>query len=89
MIEAMAAGNAIVAENYGQTSEFVKNGKNGFALDEPATADAFADAIADYLAHPEKHERMAAQSRQLAIEVHTIDHFADDIMAFWSEVVRS
>ena len=89
MIEAMAAGNAIVAENSGQTSEFVKNGENGYALDEPAAADAFADAIADYLASPEKHERMAARSRQLAVEVHTIEHFAGDIMTFWREVARS
>jgi glycosyltransferase involved in cell wall biosynthesis len=88
MLEAMSAGNAIVAENAGQTSEFIKHGQNGYAIDPPATADAFADAIADYLAHPETHDRLAAASRQLVVAVHNIDHFAGDITAFWTDVLR-
>jgi glycosyltransferase involved in cell wall biosynthesis len=89
MLEAMAAGNAIVAEDTGQTAEFVKTGANGYLVPAPATADAFADAIVEYIAHPEAHERMAAASRALATDVHTIEHFADDITLFWSEVAPS
>jgi glycosyltransferase involved in cell wall biosynthesis len=89
MIEAMAAGNAIVAEDVGQTGEFVKDGVNGYAIAAPATADQFADAIAGYLTHPTRHDAMAAESRRLATEVHTIDHFAADILAFWNEMVRA
>jgi glycosyltransferase involved in cell wall biosynthesis len=87
MLEAMAAGNAVVAENSGQTSEFVKDGGNGYALAVPASADAFADAIADYLSHPERHDQMAAESRRLAVDVHNIDHFAADITAFWTDLL--
>lgn len=85
MLEAMAAGNAIVAENVGQTDEFVHHGENGLLV-SPATAEAFADAIANYLRHPEWHDPMARASRALATDVHTIEHFADDIAQFWRDV---
>jgi len=87
MLEAMAAGNAVIAEDVGQTGEFVRAGQNGHVV-SPATAAAFADAIAEYLRHPELHDAMAAESRRLATEVHTIEHFADDITAFWRDVVE-
>jgi glycosyltransferase involved in cell wall biosynthesis len=86
MLEAMAAGNAVVAENVGQTSEFVKHGENGLLV-ESAEPDAFADTIADYLRHLERHEPMAAASRRLAADVQTIEHFAADITAFWRRMM--
>jgi glycosyltransferase involved in cell wall biosynthesis len=87
MLEAMAAGNAVIAENAGQSAEFVHHGENGFLV-SPPTASAFADAIADYLTHPERHDALAAASRALATNVHTIEHFADDITAFWRVVMN-
>lgn len=88
MLEAMAAGNAVIAEDVGQTREFVADGDNG-VLVSPATADTFARAIADYLEHPDWHARMAAASRDRATRVHTIEHFAEDITAFWHDVVSA
>lgn len=85
MLEAMAAGNAIVADDVGQTREFVTPGVNGW-LASAATAEAFADAIATYLRHPEQFDTMAAASRRVATEVHTVDNFSKDIAAFWREV---
>ena len=87
MLEAMAAGNAVIAEDVGQTREFVRPGENGLVV-TPPTPDAFADAMAAYLRHPERHDAMAAASRRLTTEVHTIEHFADDITAFWGDVGR-
>jgi glycosyltransferase involved in cell wall biosynthesis len=87
MLEAMAAGNAIVAENVGQSSEFVQPG-NGILV-TPATPAAFADGIAAYLREPARHDAMAAESRRLATEVHTVEHFAADIDAFWRDVAAS
>lgn len=85
MLEAMAAGNAVIAEDVGQTREFVRHGENGFLV-SPASADAFADAIAEYIRRPELGPAMAAASRAMTTEVHTIDHFAADITAFWREL---
>lgn len=86
MLEAMAAGNAVIAENVGQTGEFVRDGENGYVVSEPMTADALADTIARYMRHTEQHDRMASVSRKLATEVHTIDHSSSDIMSFWRDV---
>lgn len=88
MLEAMAAGNAVIAEDVGQTGEFVRTGENGMVV-SPATANTFADAIADYIAHADRHEAMAAASRVIATRVHTIEHFSDDIAAFWRDVTTA
>ena len=88
MLEAMAAGNVVIAGDVGQTSEFVRHGENGYLVGA-ATPDAFASAMADYLRHPERHAAMAAASRALVTDVHTIEHFADDIMAFWRDVIHA
>jgi glycosyltransferase involved in cell wall biosynthesis len=87
MLEAMAAGNAVIAEDVGQTREFVRDGENGLLV-RTAAADDFAAAMADYLRHPERHAALAAASRHLATSVHTIEHFADDITTFWHDVLQ-
>jgi glycosyltransferase involved in cell wall biosynthesis len=87
LLEAMAAGNAVIAANVGQTAEFVRHGENGL-LTADESAQGFADAMTQYLGHPERHPRMAACSRALATEVHTIEHFAEDIRAFWEGVLQ-
>jgi glycosyltransferase involved in cell wall biosynthesis len=86
MLEAMAAGNAIIAQDLGQTREFVRPGENGLLV-EDESPDAFADAITQYLQNPQLHAGMAAASRAIATDVHTIKHFAGDIDAFWSSVL--
>jgi glycosyltransferase involved in cell wall biosynthesis len=83
MLEAMAAGNAVVAEDVGQSAEFVRP-ENGLLV-TPATPAAFAGAIAEYFRRADRHDAMAAASRRLATEVHTVEHSADDIIAFWRE----
>ena len=85
MLEAMAAGNAVIAERVGQSGEFVKARDNGYLV-SPATPEAFADAMADYIGSPAAHDRMAAASRALAVDVHNIEHFAADIAAFWQSL---
>jgi glycosyltransferase involved in cell wall biosynthesis len=87
MLEAMAAGNAVIAEDVGQTREFVRPGENGFLV-SPASVDGFADAIAEYIRRPELSAPMATVSRAMATKVHTIENFAADITAFWNRLAR-
>jgi glycosyltransferase involved in cell wall biosynthesis len=87
MLEAMAAANVIVAENVGQTLEFVRPGENGFLASAP-TVDAFVDALAECLRCVDSHEALGAESRRLATEVHTVAHFANDIASFWHDVLQ-
>ena len=50
--------------------------------------DAFADAIAECICHPERQAEMARHSRALATGVHTIENFSNDISAFWAAVTQ-
>lgn len=86
MLEAMAAGNAVVAEAAGQTGEFVRHGVNGYLV-QGAEPEAFARAIADYMRNSGAHNAMAKASRALTTEVHTVEHFADDITQFWRDLL--
>jgi glycosyltransferase involved in cell wall biosynthesis len=84
MLEAMSAGNAVIAEDVGQTKLFVGDA-NGILVTE-ATPEGFANALAQYLDTPAAHRGMASASRAVATEVHTIVHFADDLMEFWRSI---
>jgi len=86
MLEAMAAGNAVIAEDVGQTGQLVRP-ENGIVV-RSGTSAAFAEAIAAYLRHPEQHTRMADASRAIATGIHTVEHFADDIATFWRSVLN-
>lgn len=87
MLEAMAAGNVIVAEDAGQTGEFVRAGENGFLV-ASATAESFADALSTCLTMDASHwNAMSSSSRRLATEVHSVGNFAEDIASFWCDVL--
>lgn len=87
MNEAMAAGNAIIARNVGQTHLFVQDGANGI-FTKTDDAAGFADAILWYINHPEQHESMQRQSIRLTKEVHTFDNFKTQMENFWSKTLK-
>ncbi|MGH9220461.1 MAG: glycosyltransferase, partial [Vicinamibacterales bacterium] len=62
-------------------------GENGLLVTD-ATPEGFAAAMAQYLRNPSYHERMAAVSRSITVDVHTIEHAAADITAFWAGICR-
>lgn len=84
MNEAMAAGNAIVSRNVGQTALFVEDGKNGFLA---ATDDAagVAAALEKFLSDPSRHPALMQHSLYLAREVHTPVNFIRQIDEFWNK----
>jgi glycosyltransferase involved in cell wall biosynthesis len=84
----MASGNVIVAEDVGQTREFARPGENAFLV-SPGSAEAFAAAMAEFLRRPAAHDGMAAASRAIATQEHTIEHFASDIESFWNDVLKA
>lgn len=87
MNEAMSAGNALIARNVGQTSLFLEDGKNGFLAKED-NASGIAEALAEFLQHPEKHESMMQESLRLAREVHTPANFIRQIDTFWKKALH-
>lgn len=85
MLEAMAAGNAIIARDVGQTRAFVRDGENGLVIvgDSPA---ALANALIEYATHPERHARFAARSREIAETEHCVGNALAEIDRYWSAV---
>jgi glycosyltransferase involved in cell wall biosynthesis len=84
----MACGNAIIAADVGQTSQFVRHEENGFLVRQE-TAEAFAEALATYLRQPEHHELFAKASRALVTDVHTVENAVGDLISFWRQVLSS
>jgi glycosyltransferase involved in cell wall biosynthesis len=87
MNEAMAAGNAIISRNVGQTNLFVKHLINGVLTDSD-TAEGLASAIEYYISHPQMHEGMQNESIRLTEEVHTFENFKFQIENFWDKTIH-
>ena len=87
MNEAMAAGNAIISRNVGQTNLFVKHLVNGVLTDSD-TAEGLASAIEYYISNPQLHEAMQNESIRLTEEVHTFENFKSQIENFWDKTIH-
>ena len=87
MLEAMAAGNAIIARPVGQTAAFVEHRGNGLVLDAD-DPDGLARALVEYVCHPDCHNAFARRSRELVTEVHTFGNFALELESFWCRVIE-
>ncbi|MGZ3884304.1 MAG: glycosyltransferase, partial [Bacteroidia bacterium] len=87
MNEAMAAGNAIISRNVGQTHLFVKDGSNGILLKQD-NAEGLADALEEFITHPECHQPMGNESIRLTKEVHTFENFKHQMELFWGKTLN-
>ncbi|WP_299455617.1 glycosyltransferase [uncultured Microscilla sp.] len=83
MLEAMSAGNAIIARNVGQTDYFVKDGQNGYLLTKD-TPENMGDLIYQYTSQPKLQQEMQDRSLYIANEVHNVHNFLNDIEDFWN-----
>jgi glycosyltransferase involved in cell wall biosynthesis len=69
---AMSAAVPVVASRVGGLTEVIRNGQNGFLVEnDPA---AFAAAVSELLAHPERRQQIGAEARHTIVERFTIDH---------------
>ena len=85
MQEAMAAGNAIIARNVGQTSWYLRDAENGFMMrhDSP---QGLADALFRYVSEADQHENFALRSQQIATVEHSVNKFVVHLERFWRQV---
>ncbi|MEO1058401.1 MAG: glycosyltransferase, partial [Actinomycetota bacterium] len=75
-VEAAACGVPQVAGNSGGAAEAVLDGETGYVIDEPESIQAVVDAVTTLLDDDALRARMAARSRQRAL-----DEFAYDVLA--------
>lgn len=66
--EASAYGIPSISRNTGGIGGAIKNGINGFCLNENATPNQYADVMEDLIENPLKYEALSKSARQLYIE---------------------
>ena len=86
MLEAMASGNSVIARNVGQTRSFVRDRGNGLLISDDMPA-SLADALIEYLSHPERHATMEVESRRIAVEQHNAANALQDLDHFWQQIL--
>lgn len=72
VLEAMAAGRAIVSTRIGGIVEMIRDGENG-VLVEPADPAALAAAIRDLAADPGRRDRLGAAARATALSSFSVE----------------
>lgn len=88
MTEAMAAGNAIIARNVGQTDLFVKENYNGLLL-SPDSVAGLKVALLDVMKNSDKLANMGSQSVKLVRDTHNFQNFINQLESFWNEISKS
>lgn len=86
LIEAAAAGKAIVTTDVPGCREVVRNGDNGFLV-PPRDVDALADALARLIENPAMREQMGIRSRILAEQNFGLDTVIRQTLALYAEAL--
>ena len=73
LVEAMAAGCAVVGSAVPGIQEVIQDGRNG-RLFAQGDAQALADIVQDLLTHPQRAAQMATQAREDAQNAYTLQH---------------
>ena len=84
ILEAMAAGLAVVATRVGGTPELVTHGETGLLV-EPEDAVSTAEAIRELLTDVDLRSRMGARGRTLVLERYTAERMVDGVLAVYDE----
>jgi len=79
ILEAMAAGLAVVARSVGGIPDVVKDGYNGFLMPYDSTQEQWAAKIKFLINNPEERIRMGQNSRKLAEEKFSMQKFEKTI----------
>ena len=84
-LEAMAAARPVIAADGGGPTETIVDGATGFL--RPPTAEAFGDALAEMLSHPDRARRMGEAGRE-RVRLHFSRRvFGDRLEALLQDVV--
>lgn len=75
VLEALAAGKAVVVPNHGAFPELIEK-TGGGVLVEPGNADALANAVADLVEDPMRLRELGERGRQAVVAAFTEDHMA-------------
>ncbi len=88
MAEAMAAGNAVIARNVGQTSYFLEESKNGIFIN-PDNSLGLANALRQIIESPQILVNMGNYSEELMKTKHTFSNFVPQIEKLWNGILNT
>ncbi|WP_312794972.1 glycosyltransferase family 4 protein [Tianweitania sp.] len=86
VIEAMAAGLAVVATPVGAVEDIIEDGETGLLV-PPGNADALADALALLVRDTALRQRLAAAGQRFQRAHLSISPYADRIVSVWHDAV--
>lgn len=86
LIEAMRAGLPVVASNVGGVSEIVRNGENGFALENKA--EVFADKIKYILEREDIYKAFAEKSARIFSTEQTAEQMVDGYKKLYDRIIN-
>ena len=85
IIEAMSLGRPVVASNVGGVSELVRDGVNGYALEN--NVELFAEKISYILENPQVYESMSKASKEIYDDGLTVDKMVDEYKAVYNRML--
>lgn len=88
ILEAMAAGTPIIASNVSGIPDAVKDGVNGFLV-EQKNAKQLAEKILYLIEHPEVRERMGKEGRKMVEEKFTWEKIAKKTIEIYKKTLRT
>ncbi len=88
LIEAMAAGLALIATNVGGIPDLVTDGENGLLV-RPGRPAKLAEALARLICDPELRLSMGQQGRRRAQECHDLDRRVTELVSYHERVARA
>ena len=86
IIEAMAAGRAVVCTDVGGVPDVVMTGVSGMLV-TPGDADALAASIDRLLGDPELRQRLGAEARRAVYPRYDVSRLVSDIAALYTSLV--
>jgi len=87
LIEAMAAGTAVIGSMVGGASEILVENENSLTY-PPGDAERLAAQIVRLIRAPDLRERLATQGKEVALEQFDIQRMATEIEAYIKTVIR-
>ena len=87
ILEAMAAGKAIVATKVGETPHIIEDGVNGL-LANPTDIDGMAAALGKVIGDKQLRDRIGAAAAKKVEQAFTVDHMTRAYEQVYTDVVR-
>ncbi len=81
ILEAMAAGKAVVGFDVGGIGEIIRHDQTGILIN-PFDKDVMIKSIIELLDNPQKRERFGTEARRVAVE-YSWSHIADQYLELY------